>query len=244
MENLINKEDKNKTLVSINKNILLNGFKEFNIKEDLKELDKRIIQGYTDDIYYGDINKWLMNFSISSFQEVAYFTSRLMFSLNHYAQDKTKFFTQNKKELYRGASIPYSSLLAYERAKGKIIILSAFTSSSQIFEVAEEWSGRLIKKEKYDGLFSVLFYITNIWKDGWISNGIDIKELSKFPDEKEVLIQPFTFCYVKDVKFNLKKYTANIYLETVGKTEILEDAIKEGKKLEYNKSLNIIQVKQ
>ena len=244
MGDLINKEDKNKTLASINKNILLKGFKEFNIKEDLNELDKRIIKGYTDNTYYGDINKWLMNFSISSFQEVAYFTSRLMFSLNHYAQEEKKFFIQNEKILFRGTSIPYSSLLAYERAKGKIIILSAFTSSSESYDVAEEWSGRRRKKKEYDGSFSVIFYITNIWKDGWISNGIDIQELSLFTNEKEVLFQPFTFCYVKDVKFNLEKYTADIYLETVGKTEILEDAIKKGKKLKYNKSLNIIQIEQ
>ena len=61
--------------------------------------------------------------------------------------------------------------------------------------------------------------------------------------EKEILFEPFTFCHVKDVVFDVKKYTADIYLETIGKTEILENAIKNGKKIEYNKELNIMEIK-
>ena len=243
MKDLIDEEEKTQTLKNLDKNDLLKGFKEFKIEEDLKELDKRIIKGYTGDSYYGDINKWLMNFSISSFQEVAYFTARLMHSLNKYAFDDNKYFCENR-ELYRGSSIPYTSLLAYQRAKGKIIILSAFTSSSELLSIAKEWSNRDIEKEEYDGVFSVIFYIKNNWKENWISNGIDVQEVSKYKDkEKEILFQPFTFCLVKDVQFDLKKFTADIYLETIGKTEILENDIKKGKKLEYDENLNIVKIK-
>ena len=243
MKNLIDEEEKTNTLKNMDKEDLLQGFKEFDLDKDLKELDKRIIQGYTGNSYYGDINKWLMNFSISSFQEVAYFTARLMLSLNNYASKQNKYFCENR-ELYRGASIPFTSLLAYQRAKGKIIILSAFTSSSELLDLAQSWSNRDIPKEKYDGIFSVIFYIKNVWNKNWISNGIDINDISQYKDvEKEVLFQPFTFCLVKDVKFDLKKFTADIYLETVGKTEILEDDIKKGKKITYNENLKIIKIK-
>ena len=243
MKNLIDEEEKTNTLKNMDKEDLLQGFKEFDLDEDLKELDKRIIKGYTGNSYYGDINKWLMNFSISSFQEVAYFTARLMLSLNNYASKQNKYFCENR-ELYRGASIPFTSLLAYQRAKGKIIILSAFTSSSELLDLAKGWSNRDIPKEKYDGIFSVIFYIKNVWNKNWISNGIDINDISQYKDvEKEVLFQPFTFCLVKDVKFDLKKFTADIYLETVGKTEILEDDIKKGKKITYDENLKIIKIK-
>ena len=181
-----------------------------------------------------------MNFSLNSFQEVAYFTARLMYSLHNYGQ-KNKYFCENR-ELYRGASIPLSSLLAYQRAKGKIVILSSFTSSSEKFDFASDWAGRDTEKDKYDGRFSVIFYIKNIWKKNWIPNGINVQEVSPF-DEKEILFEPFTFCLVKNVKFDTKKYTADIYLETVGKTEILENAIKNGNKIEYNEKLNIIEIK-
>ena len=182
-----------------------------------------------------------MNFSLNSFQEVAYFTARLMFSLNNYGK-KNKYFCQNT-ELYRGVRIPFSSLLAYKRAKGKIIILSAFTSSSEDKEFASGWAGRDTQKSNYDGLFSVVFIIKNIWKKEWISNGIDLQEVTHYKEEKEILFEPFTFCHVDDVVFDVKKYTADIYLETIGKTEILENAIKNGKKIEYNEELNIMEVK-
>ena len=55
---------------------------------------------------------------------------------------------------------------------------------------------------------------------------------------------PFTFYYVKDVKINTKNHTADIYLEVIGKKEILEEEIKNGKEIEYNKNENIIQIKE
>ena len=43
----------------------------------------------------------------------------------------------------------YSSLLPYERAKGKIILLSAFTSTSEKDSVARTWAGRGNEREKF-----------------------------------------------------------------------------------------------
>ena len=45
----------------------------------------------------------------------------------------------------------------------------------------------------------------------------------------------------KNIYFN---YTADIYLEIIGKTEILEEKIKKGKEIEFNKEENIIQIKK
>ena len=204
------------------------------------------INEYTKESYYGDINKWLRDFTINSFEEVSYFTSRLMYSLNNYASDNNKYCQKNDKTLYRGTQINYSSLLAYERAIGKIIVISSFTSSSENKNVAIDFSGR--DNNNIDGgIFSVIFYITNKWEKNWISNGIDIKDISDFQDgdekEDEVLFQPFSFYYVNDVKFDLKKHYVDIYLETVGKTEILERALHDGKKIEYIENNNLRMIK-
>ena len=245
MEKVIN-EEKGDNLC-MDSSTLIQSFKTFNIENDLKELDKKIINEYTKESYYGDINKWLRDFTINSFEEVSYFTSRLMYSLNNYASDNNKYCQKNDKTLYRGTQINYSSLLAYERAIGKIIVISSFTSSSENKNVAIYFSGR--DNNNIDGgIFSVIFYITNKWEKNWISNGIDIKDISDFQDgdekEDEVLFQPFSFYYVNDVKFDLKKHYVDIYLETVGKTEILERALHDGKKIEYieNKNLRMIKV--
>ena len=117
-----------------------------------------------------------MNSNINYYETIAYFTSRLIYSLNSYAIKNDKFFINDGVTLYRGIQIPYSSLLPYERAKGKIIILTAFTSSSENLEKAENFAMKKKSSDLYKKklLFSVIYYIKNTWKENLISNGITI----------------------------------------------------------------------
>ena len=245
MKDLIKEEAKSKELYR-GQTILLKGFLSFKIEEDIDALDKLIIKEYTKNTFYGDLNKWLMNLKLNFYEPVAYFTSRLMFSLNTYAQNNNMYFKENKKKIYRGIKIHYSCLLQYKRAINKIIILSAFTSTSESEEFAKNHSGRKNSRELYENSlqFSVVYYITNIYKNQWISSGVNVQEETKFKKEKEILYQPFSFYYVKKVDINNEDKTANIYLETIGKNEILEEKIKLGKEIEYNKEKNIIQIKE
>ena len=55
----------------------------------------------------------------------------LKYHLNSFALKNEFFFNQNEQELHRGIKLSFSSLLPYERAEGKIILLSAFTSTSE-----------------------------------------------------------------------------------------------------------------
>ena len=179
------------------------------------------------------------------YEFVAYFTARLMYNLNIYAHKRDMFFNDNNKILYRGIQIPYSNLLAYERARGKIIILSAFTSTSENKEIALKFAERKNSKKLYQEklLFSVLYIIKNKWEKYWISNGINIQNISKYKKEKEVIFLPFSFYYVERVDINLYKYTADIYLEIMGKTEIFEEKLVKEKELFYDGYENIIRFK-
>ena len=211
---------------------------------DILDLDELLINEYTKKSYYADLNKWLMNFKEHSFEAVAYFTARLMYSLNTYAKEKKMFYEENNKTLYRGIKMPYSCLLFYERAKGKIIVFSSFMSTTENIIAAIKFSGRKNSIELYEAnrLFSVIFFIDNKWENNWISNGINIQNISNYKKEKEILFQPFSFFYLKDVSINFENYTVDIFLETIGKTEILEEKLKNYKDIEYNKSKNIIEV--
>ena len=242
MESLVKKEEEMHLLKGISKKIL-DGFYTFNIKNDIKILDELIIQAYTKQAFYGDLNKWLMNYKMNSFETVAYFTARLMYSLNTYGKTNEAFFTNNA-EVKRGIRLPYSYLLPYKRAKGKIILLSAFTSTSQVEKKAEKFSGRehADKQYKTQLLFSVIYHIKNYYKNGWISNGVNIENVSNFKNEREVLYQPFSFYYVKDIQIDIKKHTGDIYLYTIGKVDILEESIKLGKSIEFNEKEVIMQV--
>ena len=92
--------------------------------------------------------------------------------------------------------------------------------------------------------FSVIFIIKNNNKKSWISNGIKISDISSYKSEKQILYLPFTFYYVNDVKIDIENYLADIYLETIGKNEILEEKIKLGKEIEYNEMEGMMQIKK
>ena len=182
-----------------------------------------------------------MNSKLNSYEVIAYFTSRLMYSLNSYGKKMGTYYSYSQTELRRGMKLPYSCLLPYERAKNKVILLSAFTSTTEDPETARNFSGRGEAKTLYKRklLFSVILIIKNIYKKNWIPNGITFQKLTLF-DEKEIIYQPFSFYFVKDVKIDYKKYKADIYLETIGKLEILEEKIQKGKEIEYNEKENIM----
>ena len=250
VKKLIEKEGENKELKikDNDKKKLAESFLTFDIKKDIETLDKLIIQEYTKNTFYGDLNKWLMNMNstMNSYEAVAYFTSRLMYSLNKYGVSNKKYYNENKKEVRRGIKIPYSSLLPYERAKGKVILLSGFTSTTLDEIQARNFSGRDAAKIQYKKIlnFSVIYIIKNYHKNDWIANGVNIENESVFKTEREILYQPFSFYYVRDVQIYLDDFTADIYLETIGKKEILEEKIQKGENIEYNEVEKIMQVKK
>ena len=241
MHSLIEKKSESKELVK-NQNIVLEGFLSFDIEKDVKALDILIIKEYTKNSFYGDLNKLLIN-KMEFYETVAYFTARLMYSLNKYGKD-FDMYSKEIRQFYRGAKMPYSSILPYIRAKGKIIILSSFISTSEDIDRAKIFAGREKSNKLYQNKlkFSVLFYIKNNYNINWVSSGVNIQDISAAKKEKEHLFLPFSFYYLRDVIINTKNYTADIYLETIGKKEILEEEIKNGKEVEYNQNENIIQI--
>ena len=235
IDKLIEYIKKDKNIMSKNIEELIDSFKKFDEKNcvgDIQVFNQLLIEEYTKNTFYADLNKWLLSLNKNSYDHVAYFTGRFMYCLNSFASKNKKYYNENGN-LFRGIKLPYSCLQLYERAIGKIIILSSFTSSSLDEEFAKYWSGRDDIEEEYRKklIFSVIIYIENVYKENWITNGVDIQELSEHIDEEEILYLPFSFYYVKNVKVKLKEKTADIYLKTCGKKEIIEKKIKEGKEI-------------
>ena len=243
MKKLI-KDEASKNALKKKEQAVLGGFMTFEIKQDLDKLNQLIIKEYTKETFYGDLNKWLMDSKMNSYDLIAYFTSRLMYSLNNYGKENGMYYNKDKTVLCRGIKIPYSCLLPYERAINKVILLSAFTSTSEDEETAREFSGRETAVEQYETnkLFSVIFHITNNYNENWIPNGINVQEEAEY-EEKEILFQPFSFYLVTKLDINIENFSADIFLETIGKTEILEEKIKIGKSIVYNESKNIMEAK-
>lgn len=227
------------------KDDLIESFKTFDIKKDLKKLHSLIIKEYTKCNIYIPLNKWLRTFKEGVYEIIAYYTARLMYALNCYGKSSNSFLKKNLI-LFRGESVNYINVLPFERLKGKIILFSGFTSTSEDYQIAENYSNRKISekafKEKHK--FSVIYKIHNYIKSNSISCGIDIHKLSEYKDEKEILFQPFSFYFVKNVIFNYDKYTVDIDLEIIPKKEILEKKIRNKEKVIYNKEENIMVIEE
>lgn len=137
LENYINTKDQKEFRKK--KEQIIEGFKTFDIKEDLKNLHRIMIHEYTKNTIYSDLNRWLKMFDTSIYEIIAYFTARLMYALNSHAKESNGFF-EKKQTLFRGDKVNYFNLLPYERLKGKIIILPSFTSTSEELSVAERFN--------------------------------------------------------------------------------------------------------
>jgi hypothetical protein len=111
-------------------------------------LNQIIIKEYSKISFIKDLNKWLGKYNLN--ESVSYFAARLMYSLNSYAKENHMFSNGNKKTLYRGVKILYSSILEYEKAKGKIILFTNFLSTSEDEKLAVKWSGRPDSNEIYE----------------------------------------------------------------------------------------------
>lgn len=217
---------------SSNKNTLMNALKVFGKGESNSQL---IIKGYTGNDYYRDFNRWLYEYDSLAYEKTGYFLSGLIYSLNLYGSQQNTF--ENKDViLYRGLRLSYIDVLPYEKNLGNIISFPNFTSSSTNLNIAESFSGRTssIDERKKNNIFSVILKIKNNHKSGWISNAINVKNISNYPNEEERIFQPFTFYKVTKIDINTDNYTADIDLETIGRKTILEDKIKTGGKIRYN----------
>ena len=241
LNKIIEYVSKDKNIILNNVNDLILSFMEFgknNDFGDIQAFNKLLIKEYTKDTFYTDLNKWLLSLNKNSYEYTSYFTGRFMFCLNSFAKSQKKYNNENNK-IYRGLKMPYSSLQLYERAKNQIIILSSFTSTSIDIDTANYFSGR--DNDKFEEefkkklKFSVIITIENVYKENWVTNGVDIQQESDREEEFEILYLPFSFYYVKDVKIDFEKKTADIELKTCGKKEIIEEKIKLGKDIKIIK---------
>ena len=241
---LISKEENEEKKLFKNRTDLLIGFLNFDMQADLNLFNELVINKYMNETYYGDLNKYIIDSNLNSYEIFAYLTARFMYILNINANKKKTFYSLNETEVHKGMKLPYSGILPYERAKGKIILLSNFIATTEETKLAEFYSGRNNTKSLFNlkKKFSVILKIKNNYNKNWIPNGIIFDKLFIY-DRKEIIYQPFSFYFVRDVEIDYQNYKANIYLETIGKLEILEEQIQKGKEIEYNQEENIMKIK-
>ena len=237
----INIEEKAKSL-KLKKFKILKKFMALDFIEFLGNVNKLIYNQYTENTFNGNFNRRLMKIKSEYYEIVAFIISRLLYSLNAHAVHLNLYCKENNKIFHYKTKLYYSCLLPYERAVGKIIMLSKFILTSEKEEIIKSYS----KEEQAlnnEEEFVVIFHITNKFLDTtWIPNCIEVNKYYSEEEEDKFLFLPFSFYKVKKVDIDLKNYKAEIFLEAIGKKEILEQKIKLGKEIKYNEKDNIMEI--
>ena len=220
------------------KETMLNTLKLY---EDIENNYINIIKNYTMErcSIYKDFNYLLLRLNKKGINAFGYFISGLIYSLNKFNKE-TGNGEKSNRDLYRGMRLDMTELLSYERYEGEILCFPSFMSTSKYYSAAAEpegFGGRDVEVDtrESEGLFSVVLTIKYNFSNGAVPNGSNIESISQFPTESECLLHPFSFFKVKKVKIDLKKFECDIDLENYSRRSILEEKIKYGYEIDFNK---------
>ena len=200
--------------------------------QDVVKNENIIITLYTmeNGSYYKDFNYWLNNLDLLAIQKTYWFIAAVIYSLNEYSKKKDKGIKEDGLKLYRGIKANLSTLLSYELAKDELICYPSFTSTTRSLDQAKKYSNN----EKKENEYATIITINYKFKEKFLPTAVDVKDISMNSKEDECLFFPYSFFKVIDFKIDHSSKTAEIELETIGKTEIIETQIGYGNNLVYN----------
>ena len=239
----------NKNFPKINPKILEdNTNKDFFIKlnefyESFKnKTNKEFIEQFLkNENIINSLNKILMKKEENDFKNIGYFVGNLMYKIVQYGKDNNKGVS-SKKNFYKGMQLNMIEILEFIKYEKFEISFSQFLRVASKKELAEFYSRRnqtlLIRKDS--NVFSVIINIEYPYDYKYEPCVFDLSELMHYPDEVEFIILPFTFYKVKNMKIDYIKLNVDINLEIIGRMTNLETEIQKGKKLDYDRTNNII----
>ena len=219
---------------------LINCFKTFS-KLQNKNYEEIIICYLKEYNFSQFLNSLLMKKDLSIYLKIGYFAGNLMHSIVQYGKNEGKGIDSGYT-FYKGMELNIIDLLEYLKNRDYKITFPYFFTISERKEFAEIISKRnnsesqRISKE----IYSVIMEIKYLYDDGYEPCIYNLRNLCQYPDEEEFIILPFTFLTLKKITINSKNLTADLELEVIGKTEILEEKIKESKSIEYDINSNIM----
>ena len=233
--------DESKIKPSLNKNnnsninILINKLYQFYILFKNKTNQEFIFNFLKTEKLSTLLNQILIKKEKSDFEQISYFTGNLMYRIVEYGFSEKKGITSGA-ELYKGMQLDIINLFEYIRNETFLISYSHFmtiTSKKQLAELNSQRNIPLVYR-KNKNLFSVMITFHYLHDNEFAPSIFNISELVPYPDEEEFIVLPFTFFMLNKVVINENKMNVDIDMTVIGKSEILEEKVKLGKKLFFN----------
>ena len=230
----------NINLTKNEKDNLINCFQIFSELKN-KNYEKIIICYLKDYNFQNFLNSLLIEKDLSTYVKIGYFAGNLMYSIVQYGKNEGKGIDSGYT-FYKGMELNIIDLLEFLKNRDNEITFPYFFAISEKKQFAEITSKRYKteKERKSKEIYSVIMEIKYLYDDGYEPCIYNLNDLCQYPDEEEFIILPFTFLILKKITINSKNLTADLELEVIGKTEILEEKIKESKTIDFDRNNQIM----
>ena len=226
---------------SAGKKKLIEQFKGYLLINDNNSFLEKSIRDYTSESPFCYLfNKLMRNFE-SGLISFAYYMGPFLFAANKYVKENPSFAMSKDMTLYRNIVCSKIDFYLYKLNKGHIICFPSITStSSEEKNFAPTGMAQQINNNKANEMIKIKIIFKYKHASGNISPGIivenkkghDNKYLSHYPSEKEVILFPFTFARIKDIKQENKggNNINKIELEIINRTSYIEYTLKDNVK--------------
>ena len=216
-----------------NKSDLIDIFRELKNIEESDIFVEKSIKKYTgESIFCYLFNRMMRNLE-SGLISLAYYMGPLLFELNKYVKNHKDFAFSKSMTLYRRFNCSETEFYLYKLNLNHIICFLSLTStSSNEINFTPTGLASSINKTGNDSINVKLIIKYNHESDN-ISPGIiiedkkghDDKYISKFKDEKEVILFPFTFA--KIVSINTDEEIKIVNMEIINRKSYIEYTLKD-----------------
>ena len=189
-------------------------------------------------------NQLLIKKEQIDFDNMGYFIGNFMHRIVEYGKQEKKAVLGGN-QFYKGIQLNIFDLFEFIKNDQLLISFSHFMMVTSKKELAILNAQRNMNSAYRNNkkLFSVILNIQYFYDDSYKPSIFDLSGLMSYPDEEEYIVLPFTFFLLKRIKYDEKKMTADIDLEVIGKSEVLEEKVKKGQKLFYEEKNHIMNAK-
>ena len=200
LQNFVSKNN-----IELNSNFieLLKNFKNFE-----KNYDDMFEKCLDDKGFIYNINKIIRSKNKLLIENIYYFISCFSISL-----EKSNYGLKENRELFRGEKMNYNDLITFKNKINELFVFKGYFTCSYSREVADVYSKTYGNKE----LFSVIVIINYEYEDGLIPNCFVFSKLNN------IIFQIFSIFKIKNVEIDENRKKAEIILDSIGRTEIIEN---------------------
>ena len=191
------------------KNLMIEKFKSLVNLNNNNAFVERSIRYYTGESNFCYLfNRIMRNFE-KGLISFAYYMGPLLYGLNKYVKDNPKFAISKKMKLYRIIQCSKLDFYQYKLNLGHIICLPSLTSTSSVpIKFKPTKLAQKTNNNNKEEMITIKMIFKYIHKSGNISPGIIVEDkkakdgnyLSTRPKENEVILFPFTFAKIYDIK--------------------------------------------